>query len=131
MFISDNQLLIHNRQQGAHSLVTEQRKSRLIQELRRKRDAVNGDLPTYDSIIGILLFLVFCEYEISGQPARLKDVYLEVDRSQGGVRRILRRLAADGWIEISRSKGDQRNRFVTPTPKFKRKIGEYLQTLVA
>lgn len=111
--------------------MNEQTQARLVRELRAKRSAINGPIPTYDSLIGFSLFLLLCEYEVAGTTARLKDIYLELGRSQGGVRRLLRKLAADGWIEISRSDGDQRNRHVLATAKLKRKIAEYLKSIHA
>ena len=104
-------------------------KERLARALQGRRRFVNGEMPIYDSIIGVSIFLLLCEFEVLGNQARLKDIYLEIGRSQGGIRRILRKLSADGWIEISRSGGDQRNRHVTATPKLKLKFTDYLQTL--
>ena len=109
--------------------MNDQTKARLARALQGRRRFVNGEMPIYDSIIGVSIFLLLCEFEVLGQAARLKDIYLEIGRSQGGIRRILRKLSADGWIEISRSDGDQRNRHVTPTPKLRRKFTDYLQTL--
>jgi len=114
--------------QGTHDVSTPDH-ARTLRLLKRKRLAVNGDLPTYDSLIGYSLFLLLCEYHVSGETARLKDVYLELGRSQGGVRQLLRRLSADGWVELNRSEGDQRNRLIAATPKLQRTIDHYLQTL--
>jgi len=105
--------------------------ARTLRLLKRKRIAVNGDIPTYDSLIGYSLFLLLCEYHVTGEAVRLKDVYLELGRSQGGVRRLLRNLSADGWITLSRSEGDLRNRLIVATPKLKRTIDGYLQTIAA
>ncbi len=113
----------------ASQAVSDPDHARTLRLLKRKRVAVNGDLPTYDSLIGYSLFLLLCEYHVSGEAARLKDIYLELGRSQGGVRRILRRLVSDGWVEVSRSEGDQRNRLIAATPKLKRTFEQYLQTL--
>jgi DNA-binding MarR family transcriptional regulator len=109
--------------------VNDQQKSKITRKLQDHRSAVNTDLPTYDSVIGYSLFLLLSEYEVGGQVARLKDIYLELGRSQGGVRRIIRKLTADGWIEVTRPEGDQRTRLVIATPKLKRTIAAFLAAM--
>lgn len=111
--------------------VNDQAESRLLRLVKRQRANLEGNLPTYDSLIGYSLFLLLCEYEVRGETPRLKDVHLELGRSPGGVRRLIRALTADGWVEITRSERDLRTRFIVATPKLKRTIAAYIQSIHA
>lgn len=109
--------------------MTEKNKTILIACLQRQREAMNDELPIYDSLIGYSLFLVLCQYEIRGETPRLKDIHLEVRRSQGAVHRLITSLSADGWITIAKSDGDQRSRYAVATPKLKQAIAKFTQSI--
>ena len=104
---------------------------RLLRLVKRQRANLDGSLPTYDSLIGYSLFLLLCEYDLRGETPRLKDIHLELGRSPGGVRRLVRALTADGWVEITRSERDLRTRFIVATPKLKRTMAAYIQSIHA
>jgi hypothetical protein len=104
-----------------------QQQSQIVTQVRRQREAITDDLPIYGSLIGYCIFLKLCQCEVRGQHPRLKDIHLEIGRSQGGVRRLIRSLLVDGWITITKSDGDQRNRYVVSTPRLKSAISTYLQ----
>jgi DNA-binding MarR family transcriptional regulator len=109
--------------------LNDQANSRLLRIVKRQRANLDGNLPTYDSLIGYSLFLLLCEYDVRGETPRLKDIHLELGRSPGGVRRLVRALTADGWVEITRSERDLRTRFIVATPKLKRTIAAYIQSM--
>ena len=104
-------------------------KACLLRQLKQKRAFLHKDLPTYDSVIGLEIFLVMCECEVRGQYPRLKDINLEIQRSQGAVRRLVRALSEDGWVQLVQSDHDARSRVVVPTPRLKRTIAGYLATI--
>ena len=105
-------------------------RSKLLLKLHRHREALeDGEFPIYDSLIGYSLFLLLCDYEVRGLTPRLKDVYVELERSQGGVRRLVRAMARDGWITLARSDGDQRSRYLVPTPMLKKAIAKFVETI--
>jgi DNA-binding MarR family transcriptional regulator len=104
-------------------------RSILLRQLKQKRSFLNSGLPTYDSVIGLEIFLVMCECELRGQHPRLKDIHLEISRSQGAVRRLVRALADDGWVQLVQADHDARSRLVVPTPRLRRTIAGYLATL--
>lgn len=93
--------------------------------LQSIREAIGDGIPTYGSLIGLEIFLFLCERDLLAQPVRLKDLYLELTRSQGGVRRLVRQLEEDGWIEIETSEQDRRTHFVTPTPKLRKAFATF------
>ena len=100
---------------------------KLLTRLQRQRGAINGDaFPIYQSLIGYSLFLLLCHYELRGEPARLKDIYAELERSQGGVRRLVKALELDGWIDLVSDGDDRRSRLVKPTPKLQRAISRFV-----
>jgi DNA-binding MarR family transcriptional regulator len=101
---------------------------KLIARIQKQRDAIGDGLPIYDSLIGFNIFLVLCQYEALGEAPRLKDIHQEIGRSQGGVRRLIRLLAADGWVTLETSNGDMRSRCVVPTPRLKAVIAKFLLT---
>ena len=110
--------------------MTEHGKPKLLARLQRQRQALEGgEFPIYDSLIGYSLFLLLCHYEVRGMTPRLKDIYLELERSQGAVRRLVRALGRDGWITITRADGDQRSRQVIATPKLKQVIARFVQSI--
>jgi hypothetical protein len=110
--------------------MTETSKPKLLARLQKQRKALEGgEFPIYDSLIGYSLFLLLCHYEVRGMTPRLKDVYVELERSQGGVRRLVRALMNDGWITILKSDGDQRSRYIVPTPKLKQAIARFVHAI--
>ena len=110
--------------------MTDPANSKLVARLQKHRQAVEGgDFPIYDSLIGYSLFLLLCHYELRGITPRLKDIYLELERSQGGVRRLVKALMADGWITITKAEGDQRSRYVCATPKLKHAVAKFVGSI--
>lgn len=106
-----------------------QEKAAVLRQLKQKRAFLDSGLPIYDSTIGIAIFIVLCEYELRGQHPRLKDIHLEVSRSQGAVRRLVRELVKDGWVDLKTVENDNRSRIIVPTARMKKTIGAYLETL--
>ena len=49
--------------------------------------------------------------------------------SQSGIRKHLRRMIKDGWIEIKGSKSDKRLRKIVPTQKFRNALGQWIENL--
>ena len=112
----------------ARGAVTLEGNRKLLTRLQKQRSALNGDdFPIYQSLIGYSLFLLLCHYELRGETARLKDVYVELERSQGGVRRLVKSLLDDGWIELHPDGDDRRSRQVKPTAKMQRAIGRFVE----
>ena len=101
----------------------------LLRQLKQKRSFLSSDLPTYDSVIGLEIFFVMCECELRGQYPRLNDINLEISRSQGAVRRLVRALVKDGWVQLVQADHDARSRLVVPTQRLKRTMAGYLATL--
>jgi hypothetical protein len=94
--------------------------------LQSIREAIGDGIPTYGSLIGLEIFLFLCERELQAQPVRLKDLYLELTRSQGGVRRLVRQLEGDGWIQIRPSEQDRRTHFVIPTARLRKAFAAFM-----
>jgi biotin operon repressor len=103
----------------------------LIARIQRQRDAICNHLPIYDSLIGYCLFLLLCQCELKQEALCQKDIQIELGHSQGAVRKLIKMLASDGWIEITKSDGDQRGRYVMSTPRMKREIAKFVQTIFA
>lgn len=103
--------------------------SSLLRLLKQKRAFLKSDVPAYGSVIGLEIFLVLCEADVRGSFPRLKDLNVEISRSPGAVRRIVRAMAEDGWIELRKADHDHRTRVVVPAPRLRRTIAGYLASL--
>jgi DNA-binding MarR family transcriptional regulator len=86
---------------------------------------IRGGIPIYGSLIGLELFLFLCERDLQGEPIPLKDLYLALGRSHGGVRRLVRHLERDRWIRLENSGQDRRTHFVVPSARLRKAFATF------
>lgn len=71
------------------------------------------------------IFLLLAESVMKSKPLRLTEVYVSSTATEVGVRKRIRQLCDDGWIDIVTNEKDKRTKIVVPSKKFLLLIQEY------
>lgn len=89
------------------------------------RNWADTHLPTYRSRICDDLALTVLSEADQDAPVALKKLYRMLPYSEAHLRRQLRRLEDDSWVQMKPHPIDARNRFIEPTSKMLQAYREY------
>ena len=98
------------------------------QQFLRKWEEEN--LPFANSMLSKDLFIFLALNGCIDEAPNYKQLFYSFTTySQSGIRKHLRRMIKDGWIEIKGSKSDKRLRKIVPTQKFRNALGQWIENL--
>jgi len=86
----------------------------LLLQIRAWEDAnfrLDGSLLVKD------ILTIVAHHSISNTPLTLKQLYVMLDFSEAGIRKQLRNLISQGWIDLQQSKDDGRLKILFATPR--------------
>jgi DNA-binding MarR family transcriptional regulator len=85
--------------------------------LLQTRSWEDANLPLDGSLLVKDILTIVAHHTISNTPLTLKQLYVMLDFSEAGIRKQLRNLISQGWIDLRQSKDDGRLKILFATPR--------------
>lgn len=102
---------------------------RFFQNLLAVRQWEDAHLPLDGSLLAYDLLTVVAHHTMLGQALNLKQLNTELNYSEAGVRKQLKRFIAQGWLELKNNKNDKRVKFIYATSRLLKILTKHQQLL--
>jgi len=94
----------------------------VLLQIRAWEDA---NLPLGGSLLVKDILTIVAHHTISNTPLTLKQLYVMLDFSEAGIRKQLRNLISQAWIDLRPSKDDGRLKILFASPRLLKTIQEF------
>jgi DNA-binding MarR family transcriptional regulator len=101
----------------------------LSQNLLAVRQWEDAHLPLDGSLLAFNLLTVVAHHTILGIDLNLKRLIAELNYSEAGVRKQLKRFISQGWLELKNDKNDKRVKFIYATSRLLKILTKHQQYL--
>ena len=103
--------------------------SHFFQNLLAVRQWEEAHLPLDGSLLAFDLLTVTAHHTMLGQALNLKQLNTQMNYSEAGVRKQLKRCLEQGWLELQAGQNDKRVKYVVATPKLLKILSNHAQFL--
>lgn len=101
----------------------------LAELLKKANGLTAAHLPLGGSLVAYELLLNLYLHHARGEQVTIKTLFAGIPYSDMGIRYHLRKLIADGWLELKPADHDKRTRLCVPTEQFKTAWSDVMQEL--
>ena len=102
---------------------------RFFQNLLAVRQWEGAHLPLDGSLLAFDLLTVVAHHTLLGQALNLKQLNTQLNYSEAGVRKQLKRCISQGWLQLQSDKNDKRAKFIIATAKLLKILTKHQQFL--